>query len=807
MHPLEAFFKEHGKVHKIVKGKPFSLKEPGRCFFIEGDPVHLAAPYFVKKYPGKILFSGYDLSAVSEGETTLYEVSEDRLNLREFPVEWAETLEISREPIQAGPGQFNKVLKKKKAQALLHLKNRSLEQEKTFQGSLTSAKDLFASKESPPKGSTALQRALLTIGKELNIAFIFPKNEDLFSICETSEIRVRKVILEKGWAKKHVGPLLCFSSGVPIAYTGGKLKGAIDDVAYMFYPSFPFEIRTGKELFSYLLKMHLKLTSSLGFYGFVASIIAFLPPIATSLIFKYAVPLSDVSLVMYLFLGLLFSAVGFVIFSFLRNFCFLRLEALSDHFLQSSLWDRLLTLPASFFRKFSAGSLFWKMSSFSRIRQLIRENASYRILNGVFACFYLLIMLIYSPLLTFLSGSIAFLTLGVTGMFMRKRAKLLRQEAKMQEELQSIIVQMVGGVGKLRTTQSEKNAFSYWLSTFTKAKKLHMRAQNIQNIVFTYARALPIFSMWIVYFALIEFIGIKNLALPDFLGFNIALGSFSLAIYPLNETLISLVGILPFWSQAKEVLSEVPEESKENLTPGKLSGKIHIDEVFFSYESYLALDNISITIQPGEFIGIVGSSGSGKSTILRQLLGFETPSSGAIYYDDQDLASLNVRAVRKQIGTVLQTSGILSGTIYDNIVGGGAYTGAQVKAAIELAGFKEDLLSFPMGLHTYIPSGGGTLSGGQRQRLLLARALIGDPSILILDEATSSLDNRTQTLVTKNIETLNVTRVVVAQRLSTIQKADRIYVIDAGQIVQEGTFEELGKTPGIFQEMLERQRL
>lgn len=654
-----------------------------------------------------------------------------------------------------------------------------------------------------------LKKALLQIGEELQINFVFSKNADFFTICEESGIRTRKIVLEEGWEKNHHEALLCFQNGVPVAYVDKKLPaGGVDSFAYMFYPPFPENIKSGKQLTLFLLERHKKLIFSLLFYGLLASVIAFIPALATSLLFRFAIPLSDTSLVQYVFFGLTFSAIGVVLFNFLRNFCFLRFSGLADHFTQTALWDRLLKLPPHFFRKYSAGTLFWKVSSIDFIRQQIRDNASYTILNGFFAFLFLVVMFFYSPLLTVTSGVIAALSVLTTFIFMRWNAKILSREASLQESLQSLMVQIVGGIGKLRTTLSEKKAFAHWLTPFSKSKSLQKQAQNNQNIVATYAASLPIFSYAMVYFLLIEFINVKNLALSDFLAFNIAFGSFLLAIYPLNDTLISLVAILPFWKRTKEILLAEPEEQTSRINPGFLSGKIELDEICFGYEENRPLlDNLSIAIDPGEFIGIVGPSGSGKSTLLRLLLGFEKPSSGAIYYDDQDLYTLNVQFLRKQIGSVLQTSGIMSGTIYENIVGGGAYSPMQVKQAIEIAGFKEDLDTFPMGLHTYLPTGGGTLSGGQKQRLLLARALIGSPSILILDEATSALDNQTQRMVTKNIDTLNVTRIVVAQRLSTIQHADRIYVLDQGKVVQTGTFDELSQIPGIFQEMYVRQKL
>jgi ATP-binding cassette subfamily C protein len=206
-------------------------------------------------------------------------------------------------------------------------------------------------------------------------------------------------------------------------------------------------------------------------------------------------------------------------------------------------------------------------------------------------------------------------------------------------------------------------------------------------------------------------------------------------------------------------------------------------------------------------IGIVGPSGSGTSTLIRLILGFETPQGGAVYYNGKDLSHLNINEVRKQMGVVLQGGGIIAGTLYQNVVAGGRYTQEEIDRAIRLSGFHRDLHYFPMGLHTVIPMNGETLSGGQKQRLLIARALLPQPKILLLDEATSALDNHSQSEISQNINQLDITRIVIAHRLSTIRNASRIYVLEGGEITQSGTFNALAKEEGLFADMLKRQKL
>ncbi|MGB6413281.1 MAG: ATP-binding cassette domain-containing protein, partial [Candidatus Cybelea sp.] len=210
---------------------------------------------------------------------------------------------------------------------------------------------------------------------------------------------------------------------------------------------------------------------------------------------------------------------------------------------------------------------------------------------------------------------------------------------------------------------------------------------------------------------------------------------------------------------------------------------------------------------PGSFVAVVGPSGSGKSTLFRLLLGFEKPKHGSVLYDGHDLAQLDLAAVRRQIGSVLQSTGALQASIFENIAGARFITHDQAWEAARRVGIDEDIAHLPMQLETYLGSDGGGLSTGQRQRISIARAIVTSPRILLFDEATSALDNETQAIVMKTLEQLDATRVVIAHRLSTIQNADRIVVLERGKIVQDGSYAELVSTAGPFAELAQRQSI
>jgi ATP-binding cassette subfamily C protein len=243
--------------------------------------------------------------------------------------------------------------------------------------------------------------------------------------------------------------------------------------------------------------------------------------------------------------------------------------------------------------------------------------------------------------------------------------------------------------------------------------------------------------------------------------------------------------------------------------PGKLKGEIEISHAHFRYieDGPWVIKDLSLKINPGEFVAFVGGSGCGKSTLMRLLLGFEIATSGAIYYDGQDISSLDLRLLRRQMGVVLQASRVMPADIYRNIVGVSSRTLDEAWEAAEAAGMAQDIKAMPMGMHTYVSEGGGTLSGGQRQRLLICRAIVNKPNVLFLDEATSALDNRAQAMVTESMNRMEATRIVIAHRLSTVINADRICYLEGGRIAEMGTYDELMEKDGLFAQLARRQQI
>ena len=294
------------------------------------------------------------------------------------------------------------------------------------------------------------------------------------------------------------------------------------------------------------------------------------------------------------------------------------------------------------------------------------------------------------------------------------------------------------------------------------------------------------------------------------MAFMVSYSLFSGAFLALCDAAVSAASISPILELVAPILEAVPEVSEGRKVIASLSGGIELNDVTFRYDQNMppVLENLSLKVRPGQYVAIVGKSGCGKSTLMRLLLGFETPQRGVIYYDGKDIKTLDLKSLRSHIGCVLQNSRLFTGSIYSNIsISAPQLTEKGAWEAAEMAGIADDIRRMPMNMHTLISEGAGTISGGQRQRIIIARAIAPKPKVLFFDEATSALDNLTQKIVSDSLDKLRCTRIVIAHRLSTIRHCDRILVLDGGRIAEDGDYETLIHSKGLFSELVKRQQL
>jgi NHLM bacteriocin system ABC transporter ATP-binding protein len=659
--------------------------------------------------------------------------------------------------------------------------------------------------------------------------------DPLEAIARASRLRMRQVLLRDNWWQKDCGALVAYreESNQPLALLplsttryelfdpaeqrriqiDEQVAATISPVAYMFYRSLPDKVLKAIDVFRFALKGQLKNLLIIVLTGIAMTLLGMLTPQATAISIDNAIPDSDRGLLLQIGAGLLVATLVTGLFQLTQGLALLRFETVSDSSTQAAVWDRLLNLPISFFRQYTTGDLQSRVSSVTTIRRQLSGTTLINAIGGIFALLNLVLLLYYSWQLALIAVAAALLTAIVTlvsGIILVRKVNPLLE---MQGNIFGQTVQLINGISKLRVAGAEMRAFASWSKNYSKQVKLNLSTQFVEDAVVLFNTAIPTVISAVLFWMTVRLLedsqkaGTIGLTVGTFLAFNTAFGTFIKGATDVSNIITNALQVLPQWQRAQPILTTIPEVNLSKADPGKLIGRILVDRITFRYrqDGALTLDGVSIRAEPGEFIALVGGSGSGKSTLLRLLLGFETPETGAVFYDGQDLSGLDVDAVRRQLGVVLQNGRLMSGSIFENIAGGARITLDEAWEAARMAGFADDVSAMPMQMHTVVSEGGGNLSGGQRQRLLIAQALVLKPRILLFDEATSALDNRTQAIVSESLDKLKVTRIVIAHRLSTIRNANRIYVLRSGCVVQQGSFEELASVEGLFAQLMARQ--
>ncbi|WP_116998269.1 NHLP bacteriocin export ABC transporter permease/ATPase subunit [Desertimonas flava] len=672
------------------------------------------------------------------------------------------------------------------------------------------------------------------VGRVLGVEVVPARATDLrrgsdpvSAVASASRFRTRTVRLESGWYRHDAGPLIAFlKDGMhPVALVRRNRGYVIDDPtagtvtpvdadtartlyfeARMVYPPLPERSITGAGLLRFGFRNSAADAVVLGVASVIVAGLSLLTPILTGTILGELVPRAETDLIAQASILLLTIAVAVAAVSLVQNVAALRIEGRVDVNAQAGVWDRLMALPAPFFRRYSIGKLSAAALGINGIRDAVSGLAVSATLAFVTGLANLGLMLWYDVTLGLVAALVVAVGAAVSVGFGRRQVHQQRAVLDENNEVASTTFQLMTGMAKLRVAGAEDRAYAFWSRKFASMRALSFAARTVQNRLVVFNAGYAILAPGLIF----AFIGVfrdGEFPLATFLSFNVAFVLFLGSTLQLTGTGITVLAIVPMFEQLRPILETVPEVDGGKLDPGELSGAIEVSHVTFGYDpdEPPVLQDVSFTAAPGEFVALVGPSGCGKSTLLRLLLGFEDPLAGAIRYDGRDLADLDAGAVRRQCGVVLQNGQLFAGDLLSNIVGSSTFTVEDAWEAVDMAGMREDIEQMPMGMNTLLPEGATTLSGGQRQRLMIARALISRPRIIFFDEATSALDNRTQAIVSASLHALNATRIVIAHRLSTIIHADRIVVMEAGRVVQVGTYDELMAVDGLFRQLASRQ--
>ncbi len=682
----------------------------------------------------------------------------------------------------------------------------------------------------PQDDESALRQLLEALGivdYELEDNDMLSPEEQLTGILRSRGIMMRDIQLRGEWWKECIGPLLGYSKdGRLVALTPTKtglgyqyrdqdgivrkvgrreMAESLKPRAITFTKALPLRPLKVKDLVRFIWSSFSgPNTLLLVICALVVVLLGMFTPMANKLIFDTVIPTGDASGLLPI-TGLLIGAtVSTLLLTLTRNLYIIRIRNIAEMHVQNAVMARTFLLSPTFFSKTSSGELSEKLNNVSTVASLVNETLVGVILSAVLSVIYLIQVRIYGGKL-FWPAVVVIVAQSIVLLLSYRRSVTVRNNyTERAAKLSGLEYNLFAGIQKLKLTGSENRAFARWLDHYSDTARFLYNPAFKSRLYPALTAVLGIGGTMFIFWSTLS----NGVSTSDYIAFSSAFGMITASLVQLNGILPTLAQIKPLLESVAPILDAVPEMEEKAPQVEDLFGGIEVSGVSFRYEEDgpMILDDLSLKIEPGEYVGIVGKSGCGKSTLMRLLLGFEQPLTGGIYYDNYDLAKVDKTSLRRKIGCCLQSGSLFTGDIFHNVTITAPWaTREEAWEALRMASLEDDVRKMPMGLFTLVSEGGGGLSGGQKQRILIARALISKPDILFFDEATSALDNISQKAVSDILDELMCTRVVIAHRLSTIRHCDRIIVLDKGKIAEEGTFDELMENKGLFYEMSLRQ--
>lgn len=653
--------------------------------------------------------------------------------------------------------------------------------------------------------------------------------EQLSYSCRHYGIMRREIELKENWYKDSYGPILGFfkETGEPVAliqspifgyYYNDFKKGQkviinkrtakhIDKDAFCFYKPLPLKRLEIPDLLIYINQcIDKRDVFNVILALFIVTMIGILvPDIMAALTGPIARSGNTVTLISVA-VTLVCISFSSMLFTSISNLLRKRIEIKAGLGVQSSMMMRLLSFPAKFYRQYSPGELYSRSTSMDTLCDTMVNILLNVGLASVMSLLFIFDITRFTPELCVPSILFIIITVAVSMLTTSTQVRVKRKYLECSARETGFSYSLITGIEKIKLAGAEKRMLAKWLDHQAEMAKLTYNPPMIIKMNKVVSTAITLLSNIVFYYLA----AINGISQSSYFAFLSAYGMIMGAFMSLAGVALDIAQIQPALEMTRPFLNTLPEtiENKEFVT--KISGNIKIDHVSFRYSENgpYVLKDLSLNIHSGEYVAIVGKTGCGKTTIHRLLLGFETPEKGAVYYDDKDINSLDPVTLRQNIGSVTQDGRLFQGDIYSNIVISAPWlTIDDAWEAAEQAGIADDIRKMPLGMSTPISEGHGGISGGQRQRLMIARAIAPRPKLLIFDEATSALDNKTQKQVSDALDKMGCTRIIIAHRLSTIRHCDRILVMDGGEIVEEGSYEELINKNGYFANLVEKQRI
>ena len=654
-------------------------------------------------------------------------------------------------------------------------------------------------------------------------------NEVLEYLMRPYGIMRRNVRLEPGWYRDAAGAMLAIrqDDGSPVALipcgltsyrffdrkTGRyvnlnrKTESMLRPTAIAFYKPFPLKKMAASDLYRYIAGQIVPSDIvMIALATLAVTLVGMLMPKLNSLLFSEVLESGSTQVLAGIGVFLVCVALSSLLFGTVKNLVSRRLDTRLSLSVRAASIMRVLSLPADFFKQYSAGELSSRIGYISSLANQLTDMVLTTGLTGLFSLLYITQIFAYAPSLVVPALVIILATVVLSVITTLWQMRVTRRQMLLASKESGMSFALISGIQKIRLSGAEKRAFARWGRLYAQQAELTYNPPLFLKLNSVFSLAITLIGTFFIYLQAVR----NGVSIPEYYAFNAAYGMVSGAFLSLAGIAGTIANIKPTLDMARPILETTPEIDENKTVVTRLSGSVELCNVSFRYreDMPLVLDDLSLKIRPGQYVAIVGKTGCGKSTLMRILLGFESPQKGAVYYDGRDLKSLDPKSLRRHIGAVMQDGKLFTGDIFSNIVISAPWlTLKDAWEAAETAGIADDIRSMPMGMHTLISEGSGGVSGGQRQRLMIARAIAPKPRLLMFDEATSALDNLTQKQVSEALDRMKCTRIVIAHRLSTIRRCDRIIVLSEGKIAEDGTYEELIAKNGCFAELVARQRL